>query len=463
MSPGRLVPAGLGLAVVLAGCAAVGNDYQRPSLDLPPAYRGPSGDGASLGAADWRSVFGDPRLQALIATALAQNMDLQLAEARIREGQAGVVIARSGALPGLALGLATTPTARTPGESFTSTFTGAGLLNWEIDLWGRIARNTEAARGDLGALQAARDGARVSLIAQVASLYYQLAAARETQAITRSSIELQAESLRVLSRRQTAGLVSMAEVRQSEAQLTATTALLPDLVRQVAALENALSVLISQPPGRIESSGTDAPLPVSLPAGLPSELVERRPDLLAAEQQLIAANARVGAAKAAMLPSLSITGTFGRISTELHRLLGNGAASVSSIGPNLSQKLYAGGALDAAHAAAVSRLDQALIAYRHAGLVALQDVSDALIAYEQAGTRLDSQGLRTVSQREALRLVNKRFDAGVVSFLEVLDAQRQLLAAETDLVNSRLSRQLALVQFYRALGGGWSAPVAATG
>jgi outer membrane protein, multidrug efflux system len=451
-------------AAMLVGCA-VGEDYKRPEVQPPAEFRGTTAPGTSLGASDWRSVFTDPVQQALIDEALKTNLDLRTAESRIREGQAGVVIARSGGLPTVALGLSTSPTARLPGDNLTSSFLAAGLLSWEIDLWGRVRRGTEAARGDLAAREAARDGAQVSLVAEVASRHFELAALRDVLASTESNAALQADSLRLMRRRNSAGLVSAAEVRQSEAQLAATRARIPDIKRQITATENALSLLLARAPGAIDTTAVKQSLPPSLPAGLPSELIERRPDLREAEQRLVAANARVGEAKAQLLPSLSVTGAFGSLSTALGDLFSSKAADVASLGPNLKQTLYAGGALRANQDAAEARLEQALLAYRKAGLNALREVSDALTAYERSGEQLDREAERVVAQREALRLADKRFAAGVVSFFEVLDAQRQLLAAETDVVNARLQRQLAYVQVFRALGGGWSkpAPVVAAG
>ena len=458
-SGGRLAQALL--ATALGGCA-VGDDYQRPPVDAPAAYRGTAAPGPSLAASDWRTVFTDPAQQSLIEQALAGNLDLQVAEARIREAQAGVVIARSGALPNVAVALNTSPIARLPGDTLSSSFLLAGLLNWEIDLWGRIRRGTEAAQADLGGREAARDGARVSLIAQAASGYFGLAALRETQATTLRSVELQRASLHLMRRRNAAGIVSAAEVRQAEGQLAGTEALLPEVARQIYAAENALALLLARPPAAFAPMPATLDLPPALPTGLPIELLERRPDLRQAEQQLVAANARVGEAKALLLPSLSITGTLGRVTTELGQLLNSTPSTVASLGPNVVQPLYTGGALGANRDAAIARLDQALIAYRAAVLNALREVADAVEAYRRSAEQLESQQQRVTAQREALRLADKRFGAGVVSFIEVLDAQRQLLAAETEVVNARLTRQLALVQVYRALGGGWAVAPAAT-
>jgi multidrug efflux system outer membrane protein len=321
-----------------------------------------------------------------------------------------------------------------------------------------VRRGTEAARGDLAAREAARDGAQVSLIAEVASRHFELAALREVLLSTERSAKLQDDSLRLMRRRNASGIVSAAEVRQAEGQLAATEARLPEIRRQITATENALSLLLARAPATIETRSVSQTLPPALPTGMPSELIERRPDMREAEQRLVAANARVGEAKALMLPPLSLTGAFGSVSTALGDLFGDRAADIASLGPNVTQTLYAGGSLRANQQAAEARLEQALLAYRKTGLNALREVSDALAAYERSGEQFDRQAERVVAQREALRLADKRFSAGVVSFFEVLDAQRQLLAAETDMVNARLQRQIAYVQVYRALGGGWSQP-----
>ena len=454
-------------------------DLQIPSDFSPEASptssASPSAEsalGASLGQRDWTQVFTDPGLQTLIQDALKNNLDLGVAEARLREAQAGVTAARAGLLPAVSLGLNTSPIARLPGDDFSSSFLAAGLLSWEIDLWGRVRRATEAARADLAGRTAARDGAQVSLVAETARRHFEIGALRDVLSATQYSAQLQSKALTLMQRRNQAGIVSAAEVRQAENQLASTQARIPAVQRQLFATENALALLLGKAPTALEGAAPNATLssavttpnkpsadltfPAALPAGLPSELMERRPDLREAEQRLVAANARVGEAKARLFPSLSLTGVFGGLSTSLNEVFSN-PSTVASIGPNLSQTLYAGGALLANQDAARARLDQALLNYRQTALNALREVSDALNAYQRYGEELEQQQLRVTAAREALRLADKRFAAGVVSYLEVLDAQRQLLASETDFVNTRLARQTALIQVYRALGGGWQA------
>jgi multidrug efflux system outer membrane protein len=455
---GRAVRASVALAASLAllsGCAVVGDNYSRPTLDTPSQYRASPAGGPSLAATSWRDVFTDPTLQKLIERALAGNLDLQSAAARVRESQAQLVVVRAERLPTLGLGLTTTPTALRPSDTFTSTFLAAGLLSWEVDLWGRIARRVEAGEAEVARAQASRDGAQVSLVAEVASRYFEIGGLRDVLEATERNAQLQRDALRLMRRRNEAGIVSAAEVRQAEVQLATTEARVPGLQRDLSATENALALLLGAAPMPAPGERVRLTLPPALPAGLPSELVDRRPDLREAEQRLVAANARVGEARALLLPSLSITGALGRVSTALDGLVRNTGSDVASLGPNVSQTLYAGGALQANRAAAIARLDQALLAYRRTALNALREVSDAITSYDRIGEELQRQDERVKATLAALRLADRRFGAGVTSYLEVLDAQRQLLSAETDRVNATRARQVALVQVYRALGGGW--------
>ena len=445
------------LVLILAGCT-VGPDYRRPALNLPADYRdaaAPAGL-SSVAALPWWQIYGDPTLKGLIETALAANLDLQLAAARVQEARALLAGARSPALPSLSAGVSSSPTARQPGDDFTTSFLGGLFLSWEIDFWGRYARATEAARAQLLATEAARDGVCASLVATVAQSYFQLQSLAETVAITRRTIVAQRESLRLVSRLAAAGVSSAAEERQAENQLATTESALPGLLVNVAATENSLSILLGRPPGPVVLGTPAEPnMAPAVPAGLPSNLLERRPDLRQAEQQLVLANAKVGEAKALFFPSLTLTGTFGAVSTELGDLVDGEAATVTSPGFDLLQPLYAGGSLTANYRAAIARLEQAGLSYRQAGLNALREVADALSQYRHSADEIAAQRRRETAAREGLRLAEMRYRAGVISYLEVLDAQRQLYAAETDRAQSELTRRTAAVQLYLALGGGW--------
>ena len=468
----------LGLALLavalLGGCALppVSQDYQRPAVDLPAAYpaadlapgaAGPLGDTRSLADQPWRQVFTDAPLQALIEEALKGGPDGLLAAAQVREAAAQAGIARAPLLPGVSLNLNTSPIARLPGDRVSSSFLAGAAVSWELDLWGRIARSSEAARADLMSREENQHGVTTSVIGQVAGLYYQLAALRDIQVVTLAAAANQREGLRLIQRTSQAGISTAAEERQQESALAATEARLPPLRRQIVETQNALALLLGRPPGGLK---VDTPpgliLPGAAPAGLPSALLERRPDLRRAEAQIVAANARVGEARARFFPSISLTALLGGVSTSLGDALTGQGATVASLGPGIVQPLFQGGALTFNRDAALARLDQALIVYRKTILSALGEVADSLSAYETSAELLEVQGRRSTAAREALRLADLRFRAGVTSFLEVLDAQRQQLAADTEVAQSLLERRQALIRLYLALGGGWQADAAAS-
>ncbi len=443
---------------LLAGCV-VGPDYRRPAVDLPESYRGTVKQAAgqpALSELHWRAVFTDPPLQKAIEEALAAGPDALLAVARLREAEALAGVARAPLQPQASLSLNTSATARQPGDSLTSTYLGAAGVSWEIDLWGRYRRASEAAQAEMLASAEARHGINASLVGAVANYYYQLAALRDIHAVTAHAADNQREVLRLVKRLSAAGIASAAEERQQESALGATEARLPALRLQIAETENALSVLLGRHPGALVF---DTPptlgLPNFIPPGLPSALIERRPDIRQAEARLAAANARVGEAKALFFPKLSLTAIFGGVSTSLGDVVNGSAATVASIGPNLLQPLYAGGQLVFNREAAQARLEQGLINYRKTVLSALGEVASALAAYDASAELLYIQDRRVDASREAMRLAELRFRAGTTSFLEVLDAQRQLLAAETEQAQSLLDRRASLIRVYLALGGGW--------
>ncbi len=444
------------LCCLLVGGCAVGNDYLRPEVELPERFRAsPTETGQSLGEQHWKTVFADPVLQALIEEALRNSPDALLAAARVREAEALAGIARAPALPNLSLDVNTSPIAKRDGDRVSSSFLGAASVSWEIDLWGRYARATEAARADLLAQEENQYGMQASLVANVANLYYQLGTLREINVVTEAAAGNQREGLRLIRKLSQAGIASAAEERQQENVLATTEARLPALQRQIAEAENSLSILMGRIPGSFDFAALPPlALPEQAPPGLPSALLERRPDIRQAEAQLVAANARVGEAKARFFPSIALTAVFGGVSTLLREAVA-GHAAVASLGPSLLQPLYAGGSLVFNRDATLARLDQALIGYRKAILGALAEVTNTLNAYETGRQLIVIQQRRVVAAREALRLADLRFRAGTTSFLEVLDAQRQQLAAETDLAQSRLERQQAYIRLYLALGGGW--------
>lgn len=456
----RPTPIAAMLACLLVTGCALGPDYQRPAIDLPEVHRGSSapatGDTASLAKQNWRDVFSDPALQALIDEALTAGPDALLAAARLREAEALAGVSRAPLLPQASVSLNTSPTVRQPGERFTASYLGGAGISWEIDLWGRYRRASEAAQAELLASDEARNGSQTSLIASVARYYFQLATLHDTLTVTERSAKNQAEVLRLIKRLSAAGVSSAAEERQQESALATTEASLPPLRRQIAETENALALLLGRAPGalRLESPPQLA-LPGFIPPGLPSSLLEQRPDIRQAEARLMAANARVGEAKAMFFPSLSLTAIFGGVSTSLADVIHGRAPAVASVGPNLLQPLFAGGQIYFNKQAAEARLEQAVISYRKTVLNALGEVANGLVAYETSNDLMDIQARRVAASREAMRLADLRFRAGTTNFLEVLDAQRQLLAAETQEAQALLEKRLALINVYLALGGGW--------
>jgi multidrug efflux system outer membrane protein len=455
----------LPLALVVAGslsACAVPEAFRRPDLSLPGAYPGAAAgtEGApALGSVGWQAVFTDTALRGLIEEALRSGPDGLIAAARVRESAALIGLARAPALPSLAASLNTTPIARLPGQNLSSSYLAGGAVSWELDLWGRYARATDAARADLLAATENRHAVSASLVGNMASLYYQLGALRESEAVLQASVNSQQEGLRIIQRMSQAGIVSAAEERQQESAIAASQARLPGLRRQMLEVQNAIALLLGRPPGSVTiPAATTLVLPAALPAGLPSALLTRRPDIRRAEAQLAAADARVAEARARFFPQLSLTAVLGVTSTALSSLLGGGAATVASLGPGLVAPLYTGGSLSANRDAALARLDQSLLAYRKTVFAALGEVADGLQAYESSAEAQRLQEARVAIGAEALRLAELRFRAGTTSFLEVLDAQRQLLAAQLDAVQAVLDRRLALVRVYLALGGGWESP-----
>jgi len=455
----RRLPKAIALTfVLLSGCSFI-PEFQRPDTALPESYRHASEQnaaGQSMGEQDWRDVFSDPQLQILIEEALASGNDALLAAARLREAEALAGVARAPLYPQGSLSLNTSPTARLPGDSFTSNFMGGAGISWEIDLWGRYRSASEAAKAEMLATAEGKHAVQSSLVSSVAGLYFQLAALNEIQTVTQRAVENHRSVLTLIKRLSAAGIATAAEERQQESALATIEVRLPQLRRQIAETENALSILLARNPGAFSfNAAVSLDLPEAVPAGLPSALLDRRPDIREAEDRMLAANARIGEAKALFFPSLSLTALYGGVSTRLVDLLNSQAADVASFGPDVMLPLFTGGRLTFNRDAAIARMEQAVISYRKTVLVAMGEVANALVAYETSLDALSLQTRRVESSRESLRLAELRFRSGTTSFLEVLEAQRQVLSAETDQVQTLLERRRALIKIYLALGGGW--------
>lgn len=451
-------------SALLLGACALGPDYMRPELPVPQQYRSQTDAVAtSLGDDDWRSVYTEPALQSLVESALLANLDLRIAAARVEQARAQLGSAGLRQLPGLAAegGVErgqSSEYARAAGQPRIGESGTLRLsLAWELDFWGRLRRLSEAARADWLASAQAERAVRVSLVANVATAYYSLCALDERVNAARSSTQTREAFLKLTRAQFQRGVVSGLDVASAEAQLAAAQVSIEDLSRQYEQTENALAVLLAQNPQPLPR-GTCA-APQSAPAGLPSTLMERRPDLLQAEQALVAANARVGAAKAALFPTLSLTGAFGALSTDVSELL-TGPAETWSVGVGLLQPL-----LDADRSAyqldlAQARKREALLLYEKTVRTALREVADALVAQRRNADVLSAQQAQVDALQRAEDIAQARYRAGYSSYFDVINADRDLFAAKQARAQAWLGAQLAIVDLYRALGGGWDATVA---
>lgn len=461
-----LVAALLGLGA-LAGCA-VGPNYRRPPVETPESTRGEPGppDEASLADLPWWEVFRDPALQALIAEAIAGNHDLAAAAARVEEARNEIIVARADMFPQIGYtGQAVRQRAAifpgAPSPTFNE-FLGTFNLAWEIDVWGRIRRSTEAARAQYLAAEAARRGVLLTLVSDVAQAYFEMLDLDRELEITHRTTASFADTLDLFQRRYRGGIGTLLEVSRAEAALTQARAQIPNLERQVVARENQISTLLGRPPGDVARGGSLSPeqLVPTVPVGLPSQLLERRPDIQQAEQALVAANAEVGVAVASFFPKLGLTSLYGGQSAELENVVKHGA-NVWAIAGSLAGPLFQGGRLLGNYRAQSAAFDDAAERYEQTTVQAFAEVSDAIVARDRlARVRADLDATVTALQ-ESVRLSLQRYTDGIANYFEVLEAQQQLFPAELALVRVQADELVAVVTLYRALGGGWRLDVPA--
>nr|WP_315526259.1 efflux transporter outer membrane subunit [uncultured Achromobacter sp.] len=467
----RIAPAMLAL-LMAAGCVSMAPPYSRPALPVPAAYDAPAPRPAELAAShiSWRTYFSDPALQALIDTALANNRDLRTALARVQEARALYGIQRADQFPTVGV-QADGTRARVPGDlnltgqpQISSQYqVGLGLASWELDFWGRVRSLKDAALQNYLATDAAAQAATLSLITQVADSYLTLRELDERLELTRETIASRAESLRIFRRRFDVGAISKLDLTQVETLWQQARALGADLERIRAEQAHALALLVGAPltlPVQKQPLD-DAAVMRELPAGLPSDLLANRPDIVAAEHQLQAANANIGAARAAFLPSITLTGAFGTASAELDGLF-SGASRAWNFAPSISLPIFDAGRRQSALDLAEARRDQAVAGYEKTIQAAFRDVSDALSARHWLAEQVEVLRATVAAQTERARLAQLRYDHGASPYLEVLDAQRDLLAAQQTLVQTRRALLSSRVGLYAALGGGTQAPAAAT-
>jgi len=452
--------------VAFFSACTVGPNYNRPKADVPTSYRGPgpeetpSAEAASLADEKWWNVFQDKELQGLIRTALTNNYDVRIAASRVLQAQAQLGVTRADQFPSLSGGANITsirnPTiGPVPAFEFTSGEMTATAL-WNLDFWGKYRRATEAARANLMASDWARRQVISTLVANVASGYFQLRELDLALEISRETLASRKESLGLTTQLTEHGIDTMLDQRQAEELVYTAAAQIPDLERQIAQQENAISLLLGNNPGPIPRGLklTEQPHAPEVPAGLPSSLLERRPDIRQAEENLVAANAQIGVAKAAFFPQITLTGTAGFQSSALSDLF-TGPQGVWSLSGGLTQPIFQGGRLKNNLRLAQAQEQQALLTYQQTIQGAFRDVSNALVAYRKNREFRIEQEHLTASAQDAARLSEMRLKAGATDYLEVLTSETNYFADELGLVQAQFNELQALVQIYQVLGGGW--------
>ena len=445
----------------LAGACVQGPDYVKPVVSVPDAYRLQMPVSEVVQSA-WWTAYADPHLNALVDEALANNRDLRIASARVDEFAAILAGTRSQAFPQVGYGLSANRSRASEDlipsivDNKSTTFNALLTASWEIDLWGRIRRETEAARANLLATEEARRGVTLTLISSVIAGYVTLLDLDGQLRVALATAEGRRKSVNLFEMRLEAGWVSEFEMSQVRAEYEAALQQIPGIRLAIATQEHALSVLVGRNPGPIERSDEPDPrFTPTVPAGLPSELLLRRPDILQAEQQLIASNALIGAARALFFPRISLTGLFGFASGSLGALF-KGSSHTWSFTGDVAGPIYTGGGLTAAVDQAEARRDQSLANYELVIQNAFRDVEDSLADVRHSAEALEIIRRRVATLRRGVELANERYDNGYSDYLEVLDTERSLFNAELQLAAARGDYQRALVSLYRALGGDWT-------
>ena len=453
------------LSLLLTGCT-VGPNYKRPQVNAPTVYRGLTPDQAanndptSIGDQKWFEVFQDDQLKELIKTALQQNYDVRRAASRILQAQASLGIARSNQFPTIN-GVAAGTNERTAQQKIipaieTDTTQLGGTFDWEIDFWGKFRRATEAARASLAASEWAQREIISELVANVAGGYFTLRALDLQLEISRRTLASRQDSLRLTQLLANGGSTSLLDVRQAEQLVFTAGSEIPSLEQQIEQQENFISILLGNNPGPIARGRvlTDQPHAPTVPAGLPSSLLERRPDVRQAEQQLVAFNAQIGVARSLYFPQITLTADAGYQSSALTGLF-QGPAGFWSFGSNLTQPIFTAGRLKSNVRLAEAQQQEAVLFYQETIQGAFRDVSDGLIAYRKTQEFSEQQRQLVDSAQDATRLSHLRYNGGATSYLEVLTNDTNYFTAELGLVQARLNELLALVQLYKGLGGGW--------
>jgi len=453
------------LGVALASGCAIGPDYKRPPVTPPEAFRYQTtpGETASLADQPWWEAFGDPVLRNLIQEALGGNYNVRIAAARVQQARAQAAVARSAFFPQIGYSATAVQSKGLQnilgiGSSDQSTlYLGGASMSWEIDLWGKIRRSSEAANAQFLASEEARRAVLLSLVSDVAQAYFELLELDTRLKIARDSTRAYQDTFNLFADRLRFGVASEMQTSRAEGNLAQAAASIPEIESQIAAKENQISVLLGRNPGPVPRGQplfAQAAVP-TVPAGLPSALLERRPDLLRVEQELVAANAQIGVAKSLFFPQLSLTGFLGKASPELSALTG-GAATVWQAGGQLTGPLFQGGKIYQNYKASQALAEEAKWKYEQAVIQAFQEVSSSLVALEKlAGSEVE-QSRSVKALEKSVQISNDRYLYGLASYYEILDSLQRLYPAQYGEAQIRLNRLLAYVQLYRALGGGWN-------
>ena len=448
-------------SVLLAGCT-VGANYARPQMPTPPEYRSAAANAQaqSLADAPWFQVFDDPALQTLIRDAIANNLDLRVAVARVEEARARAGIAKSYLYPQIdgtaSYGVRGASTTEEDNDTTHQSAAYGFHLSWELDLFGRLRRGQEAALALVLASEQGRRGVLVTLVGDVASDYFLLREFDLQLEIARQTLRLNDETVTYFQNRLDGGVSNRLELDRIQANRAQTAAAIPEIERQIALMENALSLLLGRPPGPVtrDPLTIEERLPPPIPPGLPTSLLERRPDVVQAEQFLVAANADIGAAKALFYPTISLTGFLGGISGDLSSFLG-GSGAVWSAGAGLFQPIFQAGRIRRNLEAAQARFDAALAEYQKAALNSYREVANALVTIQKLAEQRGFRQAGVTALLDASDLSRERYDSGLASYIEILTADQQLFEQQLLLAQTQGAELRARAELYRALGGGW--------
>ena len=460
------------LAAGLLGGCVVGPKYARPTVPVPDNFRAPAPlptpQAASLADLKWFEIFKDEQLQQLTRTALEQNYDLRDAVTRVDQARANLGITRSDQFPQVSAtgdirftrlsrgGAFPLPDSFVTSQNRNWGSASLNLLSFELDLWGRLRRATEAARASLLNAEENRKAVVTTLVSDVATNYFNLLQLDYELEISTRTLQTRRDSLRLVQDRREGGIATLLDLRQAEQLVSSAAQTIPTLQQQIEQTENRISLLVGKNPGGIVRGRkfTEQEMPPEVPAGMPSSLLERRPDIRAAEQAMIAANANIGVAKAAYFPQISMSGLLGGQSTQLSNLF-SGPRSVWSFIPQVSQPIFTAGRIKSGVKLAEAERNSTLVQYEKTIQTAFTDVSDALIAHQRTRESREEQQRLVAALQDCTQLAYVRYEGGVDTQLNALDADRDLFQAELSLAQIRLNELLSVVQLYKALGGGW--------